>query len=372
MNRRKLYFWMHLLHGVLILLLILSGAVLYIDYFRILFVDFKWQIRQLHTAIGFIYFAAVLFILPNVLPYVKAHRRWQKTFHICLMITLAVGWTITGFVLWINPTSYLGFRQLNLAIHDTLSVFILIWVAGHVLLWFLKKKKLYQPQPLSAHQDRDQGMLVSRRDVVLLFSGGLLAILLGGLFRWFQPVSDSFLARLDEMKRRGYFRIYSVRTENPVFDPQTWRLSIDGLVENPVELSFDELMRLPKHTYTHDFHCVTGWSVLGVKWEGIPFQEVINLVGRKPEAKYIKMYSADRIYTETYEWSQLTQKTAMLVYNLDDKPLIESQGAPLRLFHPDMYGYKSIKWVNRIEFVDQRELGYWEEKEGYDLDGYIS
>ncbi|MFC4768069.1 molybdopterin-dependent oxidoreductase [Effusibacillus consociatus] len=369
MNKRRVYFYLHLFHGLLILLLLLTGAVFSIDPLRTLFGDAKWEIRQVHSILGIVYFLFILLSIPYIVQYLRSYKHWQKTFHICLMISLGLGWTVTGVYLWMNITAYLGIRQLSIMVHDALSLFVIPWILGHITLWYLRKTKKVKR---AGNQDRDRGILIHRRDVIMLFGGALTALVLGGIVRWYQPISERFLAGLDVVKRRGYFRIYSVRSDNPPFDPTAWRLVVDGLVEQPGQFSLDELMKLPKQSYVRDFNCVTGWSVTGVEWDGILFHAVADRVGLKPGANYVKMYSADQLYTETYELSQLLQQNVILAYRLDGKPLNADQGAPLRLFHPDMYGYKSIKWLNRIEFTNERGLGYWEEKEGYDLNGYIA
>jgi hypothetical protein len=365
----KKYFWLHLIHALFICILLLSGSFLYSDLLRAWISNIKWDLRQAHAVIGILYFIFVVAIIPTIVPYTRIKRTWQKTFHICLLVLCMIGWSLSGLYLWVNPTGSFGVRQFALDIHDALSLFIVPWVCGHILLWLFKKYRWIKPQK-KKQGTAVQGELISRREVVIFFGGIFASFLLGGIFRWYRPISSTFLARLGEAKRRGYFRIYSVRTDSPIFDPKTWKLTITGLVNQPLELTFQELMALPKNTYVHDFHCVTGWSVMGVKWEGIPFAELVSRA--KAQGPYVKIYSSDLIYTETYELAQLMNKNVLLVYQLDDKPLLVSQGAPLRLFHPDMYGYKSIKWVSKIEFTDKREPGYWEEKEGYNLNGYIT
>ena len=367
MKKTAIYRYIHFTHAMLIVVLLLTGAILYIPELRTLLIEGRWQVRQFHIAVGIIYSLFLLAAIPLVFPYFRKHPSWRKTFHLCLMVFLGFLWTVTGVYLWINPAGYFTIRQLSITVHDAISLFIIPWILVHIGIWVLSK---YRPKPKKF--ERDRGWLISRRDVLFLFGGTTITLLLGGITKWFQPISASFLASLEEVKRRGYFRIYSVSSEDPVFDPATWRLKVDGLVDTPLELSFEELKQLPKHSYIQDFHCVTGWSVMGVKWDGIPLVELVKQAGVQPEGVYVKMYSSDQIYTETYEWSQLAGPDVIVAYQIDDKPLLESQGAPIRLFHPQMYGYKSIKWLERIEFTNQRDLGYWQEKEGYSLNGYLS
>jgi methionine sulfoxide reductase catalytic subunit len=363
------YYYIHLIHAILILVLLATGSFLYVPALRTFLGEYRYELRQFHSIIGISYFIFLCFTVPSVFRYARAHRRWQKTFHICLQLLLGVGWTASGIYLWLNYTEYLGIRQASILLHDALTLFIIPWVSAHILLWYIRRNQ--KPVRKEDRESRDRGILISRRDVLLLFSGAILAFMAGGLFRWFQPLSPRFLNALETVKRKGYFRIYSVRSDNPVFNRGTWRLTVDGLVEKPASLSFDELINRESHTFTSDFHCVTGWSVNGVKWKGISFRDIINQVKPGEEGAYVRMYSADRLYTETYELTQLLEENVILAYELEGKPLSENQGAPLRLFHPNMYGYKSIKWLNRIEVVKDRGLGYWEEKEGYDLNGYL-
>lgn len=372
-RKRNIYYYLHLVHGLLIFALLVTGAVLYVPFLRIYFVEYRWTIRTLHTIGGILYFIFILFILPILISYLRKNRLWQKTFHVCLHYFLGIGWFASGIYLWINDPTYLGIRQQTLLIHDVLTLFVIPWILLHITLWYIRKKRKGKQKNSRIH-DHDAGdrrQLMTRRDVLILFIGGVASLILGGMIRWYQPISTQFLASLSEAKKRGYFRIYSLRNDPPAYDPATWRLSVDGLVQKSAEWTWEDLMKLPKQKFTYDFHCVTGWSVLGVEWEGIPFQALVKSVKPKQEAIYVKMYSADKLYTETYKLSQLMEENALLTYKLDGKALIQNQGAPLRLFHPAMYGYKAIKWINRIEFTSERGLGYWEEKEGYDIDGYL-
>jgi len=373
-NKKTRYFYLHLVHGILLVMLLITGAFLYVPSLRTFLGEIRWEFRYAHSLIGIGYFLFLCAALPDVVRYARNHKAWQKTFHFCLQISLGIGWTISGIYLWVNATSYLSVRQFFLQIHDMLSVFVIPWILGHIGLWYWWRCKSIRPQKKRVPEEgeRDRGIQLSRRDVLRLFGGVFLAVVAGGLFRWYQPLSERFASTLASVKRKGYFRIYSVRSDNPVFNRATWQLTVDGLVERPSSFSYEELLSMRAHTFISDFHCVTGWSVTDVKWKGVSVKEIIEQVKPKEGGTYVRMYSADQLYTETYELTQLLEENVILAYELEGKPLNENQGAPLRLFHPGMYGYKSIKWVHRIEIRKERGLGYWEEKEGYDLNGYLT
>lgn len=146
---------------------------------------------------------------------------------------------------------------------------------------------------------------------------------------------------------------------NPKIDLKTWRLTVDGEVEKPVELTLDELMRLPTVVSVSDFHCVEGWSVLDCKWEGVRFREIVNLVKPKENARYVTFACADG-YTTSLTLEELAAHNVLLAYRLNGQELEEGLGWPLRLVVPNKYAYKSALWVTKMTFTIRKEPGYWE------------
>jgi DMSO/TMAO reductase YedYZ molybdopterin-dependent catalytic subunit len=182
------------------------------------------------------------------------------------------------------------------------------------------------------------------------------------------PVSDA--TGLTRIVPSSGWRIYTVADSMPTFDPATWRLRIDGLVERPVDLSYPQLRALPKARQVSTFHCVTGWVVRDVHWGGVRFHDLLATAKPLPQAHALRFVSAERPYDDYLELSQVRLADVMLAYEMDGKPLRREHGAPARLVIPDMYGYKNVKWVERIELVPQSSLGYWEQR-GYDVDAWV-
>jgi DMSO/TMAO reductase YedYZ molybdopterin-dependent catalytic subunit len=150
---------------------------------------------------------------------------------------------------------------------------------------------------------------------------------------------------------------------NPKINLKTYVLTIDGEVEEPLKLSWNEIARFPKTHSTSDFHCVEGWSVLNCKWEGIRFTEIVKRVKPRETANFVTFECADG-YTTSLSLQELSGDDVLLAFGLDGKPLEEGYGFPLRLVVPSKYGYKSALWVIRIKFTLKKEAGYWE-KRGY-------
>jgi DMSO/TMAO reductase YedYZ molybdopterin-dependent catalytic subunit len=182
-----------------------------------------------------------------------------------------------------------------------------------------------------------------------------------------QPFRDALPA---SFVPTGGWRIYTVAATMPRFDPASWRLSVGGLVERPLALSFDELRKLPRAEQVSTFHCVTGWTVENVHWAGVRFRDLLDGAGVRPEAKALRFVSAEVPYVDTLTLPQVELSDAMLAYEMDGKPLSRGHGAPVRVVIPEMYGYKGVKWVERVDLVAEPEPGFWELR-GYDVDAWV-
>jgi len=154
-----------------------------------------------------------------------------------------------------------------------------------------------------------------------------------------------------------------IKSTNPQLELETYALTIDGEVENPVKLSWNDFMKLPKTTSISDFHCVEGWSVVNCKWEGVHIREIEKLVKPKEVARAVTFECADS-YTTSLFREELVDDDVLLVYKLNDRVLEEGLGFPVRLIVPNKYAYKSALWVVHLRFTRNKELGFWERR-GY-------
>jgi DMSO/TMAO reductase YedYZ molybdopterin-dependent catalytic subunit len=158
-------------------------------------------------------------------------------------------------------------------------------------------------------------------------------------------------------------------------DWRGYRLPVDGLVERPQTFTLAELRAMQLQTQITRHDCVEGWSVVG-KWRGVQLATVIALAQPKPTARFVIFHCFDKDdsgteYYESLNLHQAAHPQTVLALDLNDKPLDADHGAPVRLRIPTQLGYKSAKWVRRIELADAfpntllSKGGYWEDQ-GYE------
>jgi len=225
------------------------------------------------------------------------------------------------------------------------------------------------PSPRRSPEEHD---LRIGRAVFLAAVAGGVSSLLWGKAAWdrvsgvVSPVAETLAPVLPS----SGWRIYSVADHLPTFDPETWRLQVTGLVSNPLTLNYQELRALPRVEQVSTFHCVTGWTVQNVRWAGVRIADLLAPTEPSARAHALHFVSAEHPYHDYLTMRQASLHDVLLAYEMDGKPLSRGHGAPLRLVIPDMYGYKNVKWLERIELLPQAEDGYWETL-GYDRDAWI-
>jgi DMSO/TMAO reductase YedYZ molybdopterin-dependent catalytic subunit len=162
-----------------------------------------------------------------------------------------------------------------------------------------------------------------------------------------------------------------------------WRLSVDGLVVKPLELSLAQLQAMPSRTQITRHDCVEGWSCIG-QWKGVRLSHVLNLAQLKPGAKYVVFHCLDRmdeedehsLYYGSVDLDDAFHEQTLLAWELNGKPLPVENGAPLRARIERQLGYKQPKYLRRVQVVagfadiGAGKGGYWEDQ-GYNWYGGI-
>ncbi|HEX9073245.1 MAG TPA: protein-methionine-sulfoxide reductase catalytic subunit MsrP [Pseudolabrys sp.] len=166
----------------------------------------------------------------------------------------------------------------------------------------------------------------------------------------------------------------SVAAQAQALPIRPWMVKIDGMVEKPMEIGIDELIRkttLEERTYRH--RCVEAWS-MAIAWTGFPFAKLIDLARPLGSAKYVRMETfndpkvAPGLRQPWYPWpyvegltmAEATNELSFLATGAYGHPIAKQQGAPLRLAVPWKYGFKSVKSIVRFSFTDKRPIGMWE------------
>jgi DMSO/TMAO reductase YedYZ molybdopterin-dependent catalytic subunit len=141
------------------------------------------------------------------------------------------------------------------------------------------------------------------------------------------------------------------------------------MVANPIKLTLDDLMKLPRVTNRVNHYCVEGWTAVE-SWTGVTMQQLAKLVQPKPEATFVDFQSFDDGYHESWDIESALHHQTVVAYGLDGHMLGPAHGAPARVYSPVKLGYKNTKYLTRIVFMPVANGGYWTD-EGYEWYGGV-
>ncbi|SDD41731.1 Oxidoreductase molybdopterin binding domain-containing protein [Paenibacillus sp. CF095] len=425
----------HAWNAWIVVILAISGLMLVGGFWReILGIGRVW-LKWLHIIVGLAMLAPVVYYLILAGKHWKQlrNRPWQRV-NTIFVLGLLVGWLLSGIVLWQFKLAGPRWSNAALLIHDLLTWVGLPYIIYHSITrtkWLKDPARRAvkttttsaraqntadpsdsisdekePPAVISSSQfdrssDRDPlkseerpQPLYTRRAFIRSAVGVGLAVTLGPTFiSWVGrnlKIDNSIDSMLENDPNRmvplpqplsassppigggaeGHFRVYTV-TPIPSFSNANWSFRIDGLVERAQVWNWEQFVKLARTVQVSDFHCVTGWSVYKNTWEGISLAQLLKQAGVKPEAHSVKFYSGDGVYTDAITMDQAQMEDIMVAVMHDGKPIPADLGGPVRLVIPQMYAYKSVKWLNRIELIDSEHIGYWEER-GYDKDAWLT
>ncbi|MDU0202937.1 molybdopterin-dependent oxidoreductase [Paenibacillus sp. PFR10] len=416
----------HSWNAWILLLLTITGIVLSIGAIRGDLGIFRVSLKQLHIYLG----VASILLMVLYAPMIRKHWRQIRTrrnqrANLVFVLALLVGWAASGVVLWQFRHLPPALNNTALLIHDLLTWVGVPYAVYHAISrsrWLKRQQRLDQAaaaaavkppavQPAAtppvaasdatAERSAAQAVIaalkaspITRASFLRLAAGLVLVIAVGPAFyRWIKgafdtggsstaeyvagdgnsmlpppaPLPDS--AAVVGGGAQGNFRIYTV-TEIPAFSSETWQFAISGLVDKPGVWNWEEFLKLKRTVQVSNFHCVTGWSIYNCTWEGIPLKQLLAAAGVQSKAKYVKFYSGDKVYTDALSLEQADSDDIMVAVMLDGKPIPQKLGGPVRLIVPQMYAYKSVKWLQAIELIEKEHMGYWEVR-GYDNDAWV-
>jgi len=192
-----------------------------------------------------------------------------------------------------------------------------------------------------------------------------------GLNAVLAPIQRIDPTGLSELLPGNYFRIYTVTDGYPDESNSAYRLTVDGLVDHPAVYTLADLQAMPATHLVRDFQCVTGWRVPGVHWQGVALSVLLDRAGVQAPGIALRFVSFDGLYTESLTLAEAYRPDVIAAYSMLGGPVSDEHGGPVRLYVAPMYGYKSCKWLSRIEVVDKVEPGYWETVGNYSVEAWV-
>ena len=368
---------LHHIHAVLFGILLISGFLLHFSFLRSTLASYRLLLMRTHEYAGML-FCLVLaaYFLQLLLKY--GFKSKDSRFFLpkvvgllALSVLAATGWFLVHKIEFgVAVTAY------SFEVHSWLAYFAVLATIWHLWSVFLQSS----PEDYPANRRRFFGWVFAGLGGIWAASVGWR--LWGGVqvqnvrgsekcdvfFPVPEPAADSLPPIGGGM--RGVFGEYSATNFLPCLNQETWRFTIDGLVNREVVFRWEEFVRLPRKVQVSDFHCVEGWSVFNITYEGLLVSDLLQITGISPKAKYVKFYSADGEFADTLSIEQAHMKDVMIVLMMDGVAIPRVLGGPARLIVPQMYAYKAVKWVTRIEMIDEPYLGYWE-RHNFDTDAWL-
>lgn len=383
---------LHTYHAVIALLLALTGLVLHSQLFREELALWRTYLSSLHVALG-------LFFMLTLGTYVRAAAiAWKSLAGNIRLQCITAGWmvisgalSLTGLLLFFAVDLYSLTGVGTLTLHRWAAVLGISTGLYHIATrlscqqQYSTADKTTGTSSQSPQTDRRSFIRWSAAVGALIGGGGLTKWLFGlsANIGWSEtskkykdcnkiaPQPTPSLGSLPPIGGgyKGNFEVFTV-TPIPCADSENWHFTLSGLVENPMNITWKGFLDLPRVVQISNFHCITGWSVYNVTYEGIALAQLLNIAGVQAEAKYVKFYSGDGVYTSALSLDQAQLADVMIAVLMDGQPIPSDLGGPARLLVPQMYAYKGVKWLNAIELISEPHIGFWESR-GYENDAWV-
>ncbi len=273
-----------------------------------------------------------------------------------------------------------------------------LWIGALMLVWGYSLDWLFRVGPPAMAQEAEAPL--SRRQFIYLVGGGVLTVGLGSLALSrlgaepsssagsssanspgdlpdltrtsgpaASPPPEILSARPEpapgvrpELTPSEDFYTVDINAVAPRVDGENWRLRLEGLVDNPLVLTLDDIRSRPAFSQVITLSCISnpigGDLISTAVWTGIRVKDLLAEVGLQPDAQELAIESVDGFY-ESVPMSELMDDRTLLVYEMNGEPLTITHGFPLRIYIPNHYGMKQPKWIERMEVIDHNGPGYW-------------
>lgn len=340
----------HLFAIVVVLLTVPTGVVIVWPVTHAQMIPYLMIVRIVHSVLGGVILALFAGFSAAVFPYRRNLVDWVP-----LGVLMAI-LTITGVALLFpqNFPTWLTAPSLSIHLWTTWAA------AGWGLVHILRKVGLRLFPETATRADRRVFLQTSLK----WGAAALAAAVLGPVI--YRTLSSGGGGAAPS----GSWEIYSFTDTFPEISVAAYRLKVSGLVSHPGTLTYQELVALPQQHIVRDFRCVTGWIVSGVSWDGVSLQDFLQAVGPTAGARYVVFRSADGTYVDSLSLSEIARSGAFIGYRMEGQTVSRLHGGPVRLVVPQMFGYKSVKWLDSIELSATQPLGTWE-RYGYPTEAWF-
>jgi DMSO/TMAO reductase YedYZ molybdopterin-dependent catalytic subunit len=310
-----------------------------------------WSFFLGQVGLGLVLGAAYAFLLGRV-----ARRR------LLLLVggAVLVGWLVMVAVLYpALPSSYVGLPPRTAAVVSALSLLVLLGLFAALIVWL---------NGVLAAVTTD-GAGLSRRTLLVAAGGGLATLAAGGLVKRLYDRStvgyDGLTTRppIEPVTPNGEFYVVTKNFVDPDVARSLWRLELAGLVERPHTYDSDELEALPSTEQVTTLECISngvgGGLISNARWTGVPLARLLERAVVQNAATHVYAQAVDG-YGHGLSLEKALEPTTLLAYRMNGEPLPRRHGFPARLIVPGTYGEVSVKWVTRIELLDEAKEGFYE------------
>lgn len=344
----------HWRHVFVLGLLVFTGFALFLSTWRRAVGPAFAAVQWVHIVGGIFYGIAILGWSGTFFPWAPGtqkgpgYARWG--YFILVMLLLS------GLGLLVGPSPT---RALATVLHGLSALALVIWAVWHLLT----RLPIFKKPSGSFHLSR-------RRALRWMISAAVAVPVVAGVPTLAKMLSGRMFATGSNDGALPGFVPYTVVNGYPHITKEQWRLRVHGLKEDHV-FRWADYAALPRTTVTINFHCVTGWVVPQVEFAGVDLLDFLVSLGWDPALKpWVTFYSGDGVYTDTLNIDQIRHYRPLMADIIEHRDLPVSQGYPVRLLVPNMYGYKSVKWLVALHVGTSAPVGFWEER-GYPQNAYL-
>ncbi|WP_343063332.1 molybdopterin-dependent oxidoreductase [Halobacillus locisalis] len=393
---KQLHHW----NALLCTFLALTGLILVSSEFRQWLPQVRIWVKDSHIWMGFISILPLVFYRPKMIKHLRTLRkRKNNRMNLYVVLSILIALLISGLILTFQRNFGPGISAFALIVHDMMTWIGVPYLIYHSITrsgWFKAIEKRRAEEKQNKRMVIEEGNpIMNRRTLLRRGTGvGIVLVFTPFIYQWLKPylsipspsepssglpLTEAFSPMPTPAPkskppigggRNGEFRYYTV-TPMPTINDDNFSFTIDGLVDNSASWNWEEFVNLSREVQVSNFYCVTGWSVYDVTWEGIKLKDLLDQAVIHSNATHVKFYSQDGVYTDSLTIDQAMQEDVMVAMLIDGQLIPNRNGGPVRLIVPKMYAYKSVKWLNRIELIDEEHIGYWEQR-GYSTDAWVN